>query len=296
MLFSTTSSSLIARVGAEAAVKMLIDAGFPCIDFSFESIPVEIYTDSNATALAHRLRAMADVAGVTFNQSHAPFGRCTEYLERYVPLFPKAFEFAEILGVKTMVVHPRQTGIYYGHEEELFDWNMEFYSSIAPLAKAHGIRIGIENMWTVHPLNRHQPIDDVCAPPTELCRYYDTLNDPNSFTVCLDLGHVAICAREPDDAIRTVGGKRLGALHVHDVDYKNDLHTLPGLAKINFEKCCRALAEVDYMGEFTMEIPYYFTGFPTALLPDAARLAARVGAHWAARVDAIKAELKEEQK
>ena len=112
MLFSTTSSELILRVGAEAAVKMLIDAGFPCIDFSFEAIPKEIYTDSNATALAHRLRAMADAAGVTFNQSHAPFGRCTEYLERYVPLFPKAFEFAEILGVKTMVVHPRQTGIH----------------------------------------------------------------------------------------------------------------------------------------------------------------------------------------
>ena len=128
-------------------------------------------------------------------------------------------------------------------------------------------------MWTVHPLNRHQPIDDVCAPPAELCRYYDALNNPEIFTVCLDLGHVAICAREPDDAIRTVGGARMGVIHVHDVDYKNDLHTLPGLAKVDFEKCCRALAEVDYQGDFTLELGY-FDGFPDALLGPAARLAA----------------------
>ena len=289
MLFSTDAGALIKAFGPERAVEILIDAGFPAIDLSFCGVPADFYTDENTTLLAKRLRAMADSHGVVFNQAHAPFGRCTEYLEKYVPTFPKAFEFASILGVKTMVVHPRQTGIYYGHEEELFEQNMEFYSSLIPLAREYGIRVGIENMWTAHPLNSRQPIDDVCAPPTELCRYYDTLNAPDAITVCLDVGHVAICAREPEDAIRTLG-HRLGALHVHDVDYKNDLHTLPGLAKVNFERVCEALVDVDYKGDFTMEIVHFFRGFPDPLKPAAARLAAEVARYWAERVEAIRKE------
>jgi sugar phosphate isomerase/epimerase len=75
------------------------------------------------------------------------------------------------------------------------------------------------------------------------------------------------------------------------VDYKNDLHTLPGIAKVNFERVCEALAEIDYAGDFTMEITYFFRGFPDALKPAAARLAAEVGKYWAERVEAYKKEI-----
>jgi sugar phosphate isomerase/epimerase len=89
---------------------------------------------------------------------------------------------------------------------------------------------------------------------------YDVLCDPEAFTVCLDIGHVALCGREPDDAIRTIGS-RLGCLHVHDVNYREDLHTLPGASKVNWDKVCRALAQVDYQGSFNMESDAFYLGF-----------------------------------
>ncbi len=97
------------------------------------------------------------------------------------------------VGIRQVVVHPLQRGRYYGHEQELFDMNMEFYRSLAPYAREAGVRIAIENMWQNHPVNGHI-VDDVCANPHELAAYYDTLDDPDCFTVCLDLGHVALCA------------------------------------------------------------------------------------------------------
>ena len=165
-----------------------------------------------------------------------------------MPQMPRVFAFAGRVGIRQVVVHPLQRGRYYGHEQELFDMNMEFYRSLAPYAREAGVRIAIENMWQNHPVNGHI-VDDVCANPHELAAYYDTLDDPDCFTVCPDLGHVALCGREPEDAVRVLGHDRLGALHIHDVDYVNDLHNLPGMGGIRWDAACRALADIRYRGE-----------------------------------------------
>ena len=166
--------------------------------------------------------------------------------------------------------------------------NMEFYTGLAPLAKENGIKIAIENMWQRNPQSKYV-CDDVCADPVELARYYDTLNDPEAFTVCLDLGHVAICGREPEDAIRTLGS-RIGALHVHDVDYISDLHTLPGIGKVNWKEVCRALADVDYKGEITLEADYFMKNMDDELIPMAERMLEVSARHLAEQVEAFKAE------
>ena len=139
--------------------------------------------------------------------------------------------------------------------------NVDFYKSLAPYAKKCGVKIAIENMWQTHPVSRHIT-DDILADPSDLVRMYDTLADPEAFTICLDLGHVALCGREPDAAIRTIGNERLGALHVHDVDYVSDLHTLPGVSKINWNNVCKALADINYRGSFNLEADSFFLGFP----------------------------------
>lgn len=259
MLFSSTTEYLAKHFGEEEAVKMLIEAGYPAIDFSMYNIHRLPYTD-DYREMAVKLRKLADDNGVVFNQAHSPFNGKTDYYENVlVPLFPVTFEFASLLGIKNVVVHPRQNGRYYGREEELFEKNVEFYTSLKPLAKKFGIKMAIENMWQRHPITQNI-CDDVCAPPEELARLYDTLNDPEVFTICLDLGHVALCGREPEDAIRTIG-KRIGCLHVHDVDYRSDLHTLPGVGKINWDNVCRALADIDYNGDITLEADNFYLGF-----------------------------------
>lgn len=252
MLYSTTVWNATRVFGIEEGVEKLIDAGFPALDFGFFG-DYSYIDEPNYKERFSALRKYANSRGVIFNQAHAPFGGGYEvYTTQKVPKLPRVFEICALLGVEGVVVHPFNDGRYYGREEELFRRNIEFYRSLAPYAKEFGVKICIENMWQRH-YKAGYIVDDVCAPPEELVRYYDTLDDSSVFDICLDIGHVALCGREPHDAIRTIGHDRLGALHVHDVDYKEDLHTLPGLSLINWNDVCRALGEIDYKGVFTLE-------------------------------------------
>ena len=261
MLFSTQTEFLASKFGLEKAVDMLIEAGYPALDVSIFDRTKVPFTD-DYVEVAKRLRRKADDRGVIFHQAHAPFyWKYEVYLNEIIPLMPRVFEFCSILGVEHIVVHPKQNGRYYGREKELFDLNVEYYRSLIPLSRKYGVKIAIENMWQTHPVSRHIT-DDILADPHELARMYDVLNEPDVFTVCLDLGHVALCAREPHDAIRIIGKERLGALHVHDVDYCSDLHTLPGVSKMNWVKICNALADIDYQGSFNLEADNFFAGFP----------------------------------
>ena len=288
MLHSTQTLIAEKHFGIKRTVEMLLDAGFPAIDLTMHS-PANFFLEDNYKETAAQLRAMAEARGAMFNQAHAPFGGGYEnYTEKLVPTFPRAFEFAALCGVKNVIVHPLQRGRYYGNAEELFEMNMEFYTKLAPLARDNGIKIAIENMWQRHPVAKHI-CDDVCADPHELARYYDTLDAPDTFTVCLDLGHVALCGREPEDAIRVLAG-RIGALHVHAVDYIDDLHTMPGLGKINWDNVCRALADVDYGGEITLEADYFMKNIAAELIPDAEIMLERTARYLAEKVEKFKAQ------
>ena len=260
MIFATQTDFLARKYGLVRAVEMLIEAGYPAIDISMYYTDTCPFTD-DYREVAAKLRAMADKAGVKFVQAHAPFGGGYDrYLNEHVPLFPRVFEFCSLLGIENIVVHPIMKGHYYGTEDEHFDMNMKFYHALAPLARTNKVKIAIENMWDRHPVTG-RICDHVCADPHELVRYYDELSDPEVFTICLDIGHVALCGREPEDAVRIIGGERLGCIHAHDVDYISDLHTLPGACKIKWDNVARALGEIDYRGPFTMEADNFYLGF-----------------------------------
>lgn len=289
MLYSCQTATLNARYGIFKAVDLLMDAGYPAIDISLFSRNEFLFAeDWKETALALRERAAG--RGVVFNQAHAPFGGGYEhYTKNLIPTFPRVFAFCELLGVRQIVVHPLQQGRYYGRERELFDMNMEFYRSLIPLADQHGIKIAIENMWQTHPVT-HRICDDVCANPHELEAYFDTLNDPEHFTVCLDIGHVALCGREPEDAVRILGHDRLGALHVHDVDYVNDLHTVPYVGRINWDRVIAALAEIRYSGEFTMESDSFIARYPDGFISTATKFMADTTKYLADRLESLQNE------
>ena len=265
MLYSTQTHVAVDRLGPIDGVKALIKAGYPALDYSFfwgvdnPKVP--------ELSLMRELRAIADEAGVIFNQAHAPFGGGREkYTTLTLPLLPEVFRCAGVLGVRQIIVHPIQDGPFPGHEKELFDLNVGFYRDLAPYAKENGLKIALENMWQKHPVSGYIR-DDVLAPPEQLAALYDTLDDPDAFTVCLDIGHVTLCGREPEDAIKTLGHDRLGALHVHDTDYKADLHTLPGMSRINWKKVTDALGAIDYKGEFTLEADFFYNHFPQEKYP-----------------------------
>ncbi len=282
MLFSNQTEILAEKYGLERAVDMMIEAGYPAIDITMFELNACPFT-KDYREVAERLCEKAEKHGVKFIQAHAPFARYEKYMKSCVPLFPRAFEFCKLLGIPNIVVHPIMPVSHYGNEEMLFDANMKFYEALVPLAKSNNVNIAIENMWDRHRIT-NRICDHVCADPKELARYYDTLKHHGCFTVCLDVGHVALCGREPEDAIRTLGD-RIGCVHLHDVDYVDDLHTLPGAAKINWDNVCHALADIDYRGSFNMEADEFFRGFPEEHYPAVAKFMADTARVLSDKVD-----------
>lgn len=288
MLYSTQTLHLSKKYGLEKAVDMLIQSKYPAIDVTFYDFNAITCGYDSYKDLARAVKTGADSAGVKFIQAHAPFGGGYEnYTQKIIPDFPRIFDFCSILGISDIVVHPLQCGRYYGNEEKLFHMNMEFYTSLIPIAKNNGVRIAIENMWQRHPVTK-RICDDVCAPPEELARYYDELAGSGVFTVCLDIGHVALCGREPEDAIRILDSERLGCIHAHDVDYVDDLHTLPGVGKINWANVCKALADINYSGSFNLEADEFFRGFFPEQYQSASDFMAQTAKFFAEKIDSLR--------
>ena len=279
MRYSTQTLALARKIGIKSAVRTILDAGFQAIDMTMSYGEERYALADDYKSLARELRSMAEDRGAVFNQAHAPFGGGNEfYLEKTVPNFPRIFEFAGLLGAECIVVHPLILAPHTERHEESFDANMEFYTRIAPYAVDYGIKIAIENMWERAP-QTGKIIPSTCDNPEEHARYFDSLGDSRAFTLCLDVGHTALTGGSPDRSVRVLR-ERLGALHLHDVDGVSDLHTLPGLGKIDWALLTRALGEINYKGYLTLECDKgYLDSFGEADVPAAlARMRERVSA------------------
>ena len=252
MRYSTQTLALSKRFGIKSAVNAILDAGFPAIDMTMSYGEERWALCDGYKSLARELREMAEDRGAVFNQAHAPFGGGFEfYTEKTVPSFPRIFEFAGLLGAECIVVHPITLSPHAQRHEESFEVNMELYTRIAPYARDTGIKIAIENMWE-REAESGKIIPAVCDNPDEHARYFDTLANPDVFTLCLDVGHAALTGGNPAESVRVLG-KRLGATHIHDVDLISDLHTMPGLGKVDWQSVTQALGEINYTGYLTLE-------------------------------------------
>lgn len=245
------------------AAAMAKAAGFDSVDYdicSMEKNPNDIWNTDGYAEEAKRIREIYESAGVPIRQTHAPF-RFTnwtdpEYFEGFImPTMKRSVEVSALLGAKVVVAHPLHFIKYAGNEEEIFEMNMKYYRELIPVAEKFGIKIAVENMFQWDDA-RNLPAHDTCSQIDEFIRYVDTL-DSEYITACLDVGHVGLPrpdGKEAWDFIRALGHDRLGSLHIHDNDYKGDLHQLPYLGRIDWDKVTEALGEIDYAGDFTYEV------------------------------------------
>lgn len=251
MRYSTQTLALSKKIGIKGAVKAILDAGFSALDMTMSYGEERWALGEDYASLANDLRKMAADRGAVFNQAHAPFGGGREfYTEKTAKNFPRIFEFAAMLGSECIVVHPVTLDKYNGHEEELFEINMDFYNRLLPYARDVGIKIAIENMWQENEVKKIVP--SVCHDSREHAKYFDALGNKDDVTLCLDVGHIALAGANPAEAVKILG-TRLGATHIHDVDLVSDLHTMPGLGKIDWESLACALGEINYSGYLTLE-------------------------------------------
>lgn len=284
MLISCPTEILESKLdGLDNTIKLLADAGFNAYDVTL----CGMYKDDGHWANldsykeeAQRLRKLADGCGIACNQSHAPFPSSVGDEEKDKVIFGKivrSMEVASILGAKIIVVHPKQHLEYAEHIDELFKMNVEFYKSLIPYCEKFGIKIATENMWQRNKNNR-SIVDSTCSRPGEFCDYIDAVGS-EWLVGCLDIGHAALVGTNIPNFIRAMGKERLQALHIHDVDYISDSHTLPYALNIDYDEVAATLAEIGYEGDITFEAMKFFTKLPAETLPEAARLMCAVGKH-----------------
>lgn len=293
MLLSTQTDVVFRTYGEAEGVEIFARAGYDAIDFSMFQM-----TNDNCSLntcdpndYAKHLRKQAEDAGIRFNQAHAPFPSWKfgddSFNTKIVERVSRSIKIAGLLGAKTIVVHPiaHPEG---GEVQKAF--NLDYYRRLEPIALDYGIKIALENMWG-YDGNRGYIIPNVCSFGEDLCEYVDELN-PEAFTVCLDLGHCGLVGDEADHAIRVLGSKRLGALHVHDNDYRNDTHTIPYTfgCKMHWDKITAALGEIGYAGDFTYEADNFLVRFDKEFMPYAVRFMEELGRTLVAKVDMARSE------
>lgn len=275
MLLSTQTHVLASKYGSQKAVRMLAEAGFDCYDISlFDLIrdPNYEFCQENWRETAHALRSVADEAGISCNQGHAPFPSSTGDPEKDARLFDaiiRSMEIASILGAKVIIVHPKMHMYYPGNAHTLKQINIEFYRSLIPYCEKFNIKVATENMWQ-YARGSQTIMDSVCASPEEFCDYIDSIGSP-WITGCLDVGHTVLVHRDLPDMIRALGHDRLLALHVHDNDGTADNHAMPYQRSMDFPAMLQALADIDYQGEFTFEADCCYKRLPEELIPSCAK-------------------------
>lgn len=288
MKLSVNVENLFYRFPFAKGAEIYKNAGFDAVDYALS----EMVNDTSPLcghdyrAKAEEIRKTAEAVGIPIHQTHAPFTFAyklwadeTSYRETVYPRLCRSVEISALLGAKVVVMHPLHHFPYRGHEEEIFARNMEFYRSLIPVCRDCGIVMGIENMWAED--GRHKVIvHDTCSQATEFVRYIDTL-DSDYMKACLDLGHIGLPAEQRDevqDVIRILGHDRLAALHVHDNDYRRDLHNIPFEGRLRWGEIMRALKEIGYTGDFTYETTTEFMrGAPDDFVQIGARYMADVG-------------------
>ena len=256
MKISTEIWSTAKHVGEEKAIELLSKAGFDCWDFSmFEMARIDWNTmkvikgdhplsGDGYAAFAKKLRHVSDECGIECNQSHAPFPSRVvgmDYIKR-------AIECTAIAGGKICIVHPDNN---LNAEQ-----NAEMYEGLLPFAKEHGVKIATENMWNWEK-DAKTSCPAACSLSEDFCRHIDVVNDPY-LVACLDLGHAEMrgSGDGASNMIRALGS-RLQALHIHDNDCLGDTHQIPFSMNIDFEAIAKALKEINYQGELTLEADRY---------------------------------------
>lgn len=298
MKISTNTGFVPTLAGLTDSIPLIAEAGFDCFDLSLCSMihDDDVFNGPDSVRRAKELRRIADDCGIPCNQAHAPFPTSyredtPENLAKNAALPEKlrrSLEVAAIVGAKSIVVHPKHHLHWADHAAELREQNLEFYGSLVPYCREYGIRIAVENMWQRNRFGR-AIVDSTCSTPDEFVAYMEML-DSEWFVACLDIGHCTLTDHQPADLIRRLGHRWLHALHVHDTDGREDLHTLPYQSTaVDWESVTDALAEIDYDGEITLEADTFHRRIPSTLLAPTLRYMAAVARQLADAVDAKKA-------
>ena len=291
MLISTQTDLFGYKFGEHEAIKLLAEIGYNALDYSMFHMLVQNnpLNQNDYKDYAKSLRKTADENNIIFNQSHAPFPSYiqfpnenqinTGYNETIVYYIIRAMEVTSILGGKIMIVHPITLQNYTYREQK--DFNINFFKNLLPYCKKFNVQIALENMWGWDDISKKATIG-VCSDANEFVDYLDSL-DKDYFVACLDIGHSEMFRNDSSltiELINALGHDKLKALHIHDNNKLNDLHTLPFTQNINWNQVMNALKSINYDGDFTYEADNFISKFPVELYINASAFMLDVGRYF----------------
>ena len=292
MKISVQTGGACDKIGIDAGMKAIKDAGFEAIDFgglcghypwgdAQEEKPCVFFDDEEqVSALMKEYKEAADKYGIEFGQFHAPH-------PSYYPRKPiatkiqqdtirKSIKACGEVGCRYIIIHPcfdGSTRFPSLTKEEEYQINIEFYSSLIPLLKEYNVICCLENMWS-QDWKSKKIYTASCSDMSEACRYIDELNaiaGEKRFAFCLDVGHLLLLGIDPCNAIEMLGD-RLETLHIHDNDGVDDNHIAPFLGVCNWNRFIKGLRTIGYKGNLNFETDGFNSKFPLELVPDALKL------------------------
>lgn len=261
MRISTETASICKHVSHEKAIELCAKAGFDCFDITMcdmvgydwvnkVAMPSDsVWAKPDCVQYARHLKKVGEDNGILCNQTHAAFPvSCPEIRDS----LKRAIECTAEAGGKICVIHPDNDK--NGYE------NAEMYVELLPFAKAHGVKIATENMWNWN-YDLDQAAPAACSDPKSFLEHIHAVNDPY-LVACLDLGHAEMQGLGTN-AVEMVHalGDHLQALHIHDVDKHDDNHQIPFSLNIEYAPIVKALKEIGYKGDFTLEACSYLNAF-----------------------------------
>ncbi len=228
--------------------------GFRCADFNMSNTDSELYriSEGEFVRMLKNELALAKNAGIEINQVHGPWrwpprdSTPDERKERMEKMKKSIFG-TSVLECEDWVIHPIMPfGINdRGTENEAKTWklNVEVMKELVYEAKKYGVTVCVENM----------PMPEFAiSSPEEILKLTELVDD-ESFKVCFDTGHAAICVGgEIGDEVRQLGD-RIRVLHIHDNNGETDLHRMPMYGIINWRDFNKALSDIGYGGVFSLE-------------------------------------------
>lgn len=239
----------------------MAELGFESVDYSLmTSYKDRLWqlSDEELRAEMEPIGNMIRECGLIVGQTHSPLEAdwvdCPETKEARWHAQVQAIKATAFLGAPYTVIHPMFQNFRVNDRssyEYAKEYNMEFFRFLEPYLKEYNVKCAIENLFTNdRVLGRTGK--SACSTAENMIDYIETLGS-DRFVACLDVGHAVLSGEDPVEMIYKLGKKHLHVTHMHDNDYINDDHYMPGIGKIDWYAIGKALNDIGYENVFSYE-------------------------------------------
>lgn len=243
-----------------AFLDVLKKSEIPGANLSFSEIQGLLNDDFDIDGFAERFLSYDIPARYAHAPMHYPFLFNRTDGKEWEKEMMVALETAAKCGVTDFVMHPGGV-IDEDHHymlKESAERNKEYFLPYIERGAELGVRIAVEN-GVCQPWDEDPPVFLDISPAFEeliiITDYFNETYGKEVCGICFDFGHANLQDGAIDDAIRMVG-KRLRVTHVHDNNGILDQHLPIGEGIIDWAAVSRALEDIAYDRELSLEMYY----------------------------------------